>query len=280
MPHIIKKISTADSTTSNMWSHLRTNHPQAYSIGESKKVKISGSSSAITTTPKISKCTTSQQPQITAAFEQRTLYPRETQKWKTITDKLTIMLTKLMIPFSVVDEPEFNAFVSELDVRYQTPSRKYMSEVAIPAKYNEIKAKVVNDLREATHVSLTTDGWSSSTQDPFLSLTVHYITPSFKLQIWCLRTIYMPESHTGENIAKMIRNILREYDIELGKVASITTDNGSNMIKACQELQLIRVPCFGHILHNSISTSTKQEKVVETVQNVRSIVTTFSHSGK
>ena len=110
----------------------------------------------------------------------------------------------------------------------------------------------------------------------------HFITPTWKLQAYCLRIIYMPESHSGENLAAMIRNILREYDITLDRVVSITTDSGRNMVKACDEFDsLVRVPCFGHILHNSVNNSTnKDQKLTETLKAVRSIVTTFSHSGK
>ena len=220
------------------------------------------------------------QPRITESFERCTPYSTDSKKWKQVTEKLTIMLAKLMLPFSLVDEKVFHDFVGELDPRYKPPSRKYMSDTAIPAKYNDVKSKVIADLKEAKYVSLTTDAWSSSTLDPYLSLTVHFLTPTWKLQCYCLRTIYLPDSHTGQNIATMIRNILHEYGIHLAAVVSITTDSGKNMVKACEELELLRVPCFGHILHNSINASTDQTKITETVKAVRSVVTTFSHSGK
>lgn len=269
-----RKLSTADSTTSNMWAHLRTTHPHEYSLSASKRCKVQSGLTAK------KKSTSSAQPQITVAFERMTSYKRESKKWKTVTDKLTTMIAQLMLPFSIVEEPAFKDLIHELDPRYCPPDRKYISNTAIPNKFNEVKSRVMGDLKDAQCVSLTTDAWSSSTMEPFLSLTVHYITPTWNLQSFCLRTIYLPQSHTGENIAAMLRNVLREYNIQLENCVSITTDSGSNMVKACKELPMVRIPCFGHILHNSICTSTKQDKVTETLKGVRSVVTTFSHSGK
>lgn len=263
-----------------MRSHLRISHPNEFLSLNPK------TTSFVSTTPKVDKVQeptkfpASDQPRITNLLERRTPYAKDSRRQKAITDKLTLMIAKLMLPFSIVDEPEFRDFVGELDQRYTVPSRKYISDVAIPSKYNEVKARVLGDLKQAKHVSCTTDGWTSHTMDPYLSLTVHFITPSWQLKTYCLRTIYMPESHTGQNVSQMITNILREYDIHLIDVTSITTDSGANMVKACDDLEVVRVPCFGHILHNAINTSIKDPKLVEAIKGVRSIVTTFSHSGR
>lgn len=198
-----------------------------------------------------------------------------------VTEKLTVMIAKLMLPFSIVDEPEFIEFVQTLDPKYRPPDRKYISKVAIPGKHNEVKEKVKDAVKKAKYLSITSDAWSSPTMESFLSLTAHYITPNWNLQSYCLRTIYMgSHSHTGENIAAMLRGILKEYDIYLDNVVSITTDSGSNMLKACEELKITRIPCYGHIQHNAVNNNTKQESVAAMVKGVKAIVCTFSHSGK
>ena len=277
------KIHTPDSSTSNLWSHLQSHHPSEYAVSESKKLRKPQAKAAENTSKgKSNNNSQSQaQPKINTAFENNTPFPYESLQWKTITDKLTTMVAKLMLPFSIVDDPTFKDFVNSLNVRYTVPSRKYLSKTAIPKKYNEMKMKVIRELKDCGSISLTTDAWSSNTMDPYLSLTAHFISPTWKLRTYCLRTIYMPESHTGENLAAMIRTILREYDITLDRVVSITTDSGRNMVKACDELSsIVRVPCFGHILHNSVNNATKHPDMAQTLKSIRSIVTTFSHSGK
>ena len=135
------------------------------------------------------------------------------------------------------------------------------------------------ELRTSKSFSCTTDGWSSITSKPYLSSTIHFITPSWKLRTFCLKTLYMPESHTGENVALMIHNILTEYNIQLSSLTSFTTDNGANMKVAIRHLEVTRIPCFGHILHNAINTSVKAvEKVQEMIKQCKVIVSTLNQS--
>ena len=279
---LVKSIKTKDSSTSNLRTHLKNHHPAAYS-----QLLVKTNSSVVSTShsdnppTKRKLVTNSDQQTVTDCFLRNTKYDKESRKHKLITEKLTLMLAKLMLPFSLVDQQEFIDFVKVLDPRYAIPGRKYFSNTAIPAKYNETKLQVTKELKEASYLSCTTDGWSSVTTAPYLSLTVHFVTPMWTLRTYCLRTIYMPESHTAEHIASMIRRVLSEYDLCMDKITSFTTDSAANMVKACAELQTVRVPCFGHVLHNAINNSIKERPgVVEMVKNCRQIVTAISASFK
>lgn len=46
-----------------------------------------------------------------------------------------------------------------------------------------------------------------------------------------LGLVQIMERHTGENIAEVVKQILRAFDIPISKIFAVTTDNGSNMIK-------------------------------------------------
>ncbi|KAL7724147.1 hypothetical protein ACLKA6_017654 [Drosophila palustris] len=48
--------------------------------------------------------------------------------------------------------------------------------------------------------------------------------------------IQLFQSHTGQYIKNKIVEIIREYDIELDQIFSITSDNGRNMVKAIELL--------------------------------------------
>ena len=115
----------------------------------------------------------------------------------------------------------------------------------------------MQDLRKAASVCCTTDGWTSINTHPYISLTVHFLTPTWQLRTYCLRTIYLPDSHTGSDIAGMIHTILRKFNLVLEDAATITTDSRSNPKVAAKELLVIRMPCFGHILHNAIKFANK-----------------------
>lgn len=72
--------------------------------------------------------------------------------------------------------------------------------------------------------SFTLDIWTKRRGEPFLSLTVHYISVDPKNPLlWKLETDqigfeHAPGSHTGKNIAKLIVKVLRKYEIPLAKV--------------------------------------------------------------
>ena len=54
--------------------------------------------------------------------------------------------------------------------------------------------------------------------------------------------------HTGDNICKVLRDIISNWNLT-DKVFTMTTDNGSNMVKAGKLMsELTRLPCTAHTL--------------------------------
>ena len=207
-----------------------------------------------------------------------TKYTKDSIPFKTLTSKVTNLLVKQMLPLSLVDSEEFRDLLKQLDPRFECPGRKYFSQTAIPMKSTLVKEQIITDLQNATSISCTTDGWSSITAEPYVSLTVHFITPTWTLRTYCLRTIYLPDSHTADNIAMIIRNILSEFNLQISAVTSFTTDNGANMKAAIRKLEITRIPCFGHILHNAINYSMKDQVAVQQMlKECRTIVSTLNH---
>ncbi|KAN0138441.1 Ribonuclease H-like domain containing protein [Lactarius tabidus] len=116
-------------------------------------------------------------------------------------------------------------------------------------------------------VSVTLDGWSSLTRDPYLGVTVHWVhsspeTPSE----WSLRTLLLAfrevkGNHSGENLAKIVMEIFKEAGLS-SKIGWITSDNVTSndrmMSRLEDELNLLehewkapdcRVRCLAHIIH-------------------------------
>lgn len=93
----------------------------------------------------------------------------------------------------------------------------------------------------------TTDLWSSTTAEPYQSLTVHYIDEDLNLEARCLQVSYFPDDHTGENIATGLREGLASWDLQEENHVCITTDNASNMVLAAQLNEWTRLRCFGYV---------------------------------
>lgn len=143
--------------------------------------------------------------------------------------------------------------VKTLDKRYVLPSRHYFSRVAVPALYDKHR-KVANQVVAADFFATTTDLWSSRTMEPYMSLTIHYIDPDFNLTTKCLQTAFIPQDHTGQNIADGLREAMAEWSLEEEKLVCMTTDNAANIRLAAELNGWMRLQCFGHRLHLAIGT--------------------------
>ncbi len=137
------------------------------------------------------------------------------------------------MPVNTVSKEGFVGLINKLDRRYQLPSRNYFSHVAIPQMYDTCVKTVSSELRQLDFYANTTDLWSSRTQS-------------------CLGVVYFPESHTSENIAHGLRDVLASWNLKEENQVSITTDNGANVVKATELNNWVRLQCFGHRLHLAI----------------------------
>ena len=181
------------------------------------------------------------------------------------------------MPIHIVDKPVFKAMTKTLDPRFQCPGRNHFSQIAIPNMYKQAKTELIDELKGVKHVAVTADGWTSVARDQYVSLTTHCCL-DWKMKSACLAILYAPESHTGDYLAQFLRDGLKEFDIFTERVSAITTDSAKNMVSMGKKLQLPRVPCFGHVLHNAINSALSPEPIENLLRSVRKLVSVFSFS--
>lgn len=70
----------------------------------------------------------------------------------------------------------------------------------------------------------------------FLGVNAQYISNG-RLQLRTLSAKLLGERHTGDYLLRVIKEILKEYDVSGKNIYSCTTDNGANMIKLVNLLQ-------------------------------------------
>ena len=124
--------------------------------------------------------------------------------------------------------------------------------------------------------------WSSSTMEPYLSYTVHFITNDWTLQSRCLQTLFVPKDHNADNLSEVLTETLAQWKLEVRRQVCITTDNGSNILCAITvRLMWTQLSCFGHNLHLAVVNSIKDESRVQCCLGLcRKLVSAFSHSWK
>ena len=255
------------SATSNLYTHLRYHHKELY---ETVKGNASSSSSS-----------SSSQPTIAAAFDKVKPLDTKSKEHKSLTDSITRCLARDMLPIRTVEKPGFKAMVSRFNPKYQLPSRSYFSRVAIPYLYTTTRESVQRSIKEdMVFFASTTDLWSSAAMEPYLSFSVHFITPSWELQTCCLQSQFMPQNHTGANIKACLQEVLLRWNLPEAQMVALTTDSGSNIKLACQLAHWVRVSCFGHNLDLAVKKGLEDRRVDRVVAVCRKIVTAFNQSWK
>lgn len=237
-------VKTTGANTTNLFYHLKHKHRVEYEQCVEKRRAAEASKS--TFQPRFT------QPKIQHAFAYGSPYDKKSKRWKELTDALSYYLAKDMMPLYSVEKEGFNYLLHKFDPRYTMPSRKYFTKTAIPQMYQECRELLQSTLATVDFFATTSDMWSSRATEPYISLTIHYVTSDWTLNSSCLQTSFFPEEHTGENIAHQLKEFLTDWDLDETKQVCVTTDSGANIVKAAAMNEWTRLPCFGHALHCAI----------------------------
>ena len=271
-----KPVLAKGGNTSNLLTHLKRHHPKQYAelieAQEKKKAKDKSSKRS------------QGQAKLKVVDQSAAIYGRGSKRWQELTDSVSYCIAKDMMPIHTVEKEGFKALLERFDSKYELPSQKYFSQTALPALYaktREAVNKELEEVKEAGYFAATTDLWSSATSEPYISYTVHFINRNWELHSRCLQTMFMPEQHTGENIAEAIQVTLEAWGLPEAHQVCLTTDSGSNIISAAERLEMTRLACFGHNLHLSVTNALKDDpRLSRAVGVCKKIVSAFSYSWK
>ena len=85
----------------------------------------------------------------------------------------------------------------------------------------------------------------------------------------------------GENIKEAIQNLMEDWQLNPKGMLCITTDSGTNMVKAAQLGEWTRLSCFGHNLHNAVNnglaTDRKIQSALAKCRNVSVVKLSLKH---
>ena len=107
------------------------------------------------------------------------------------------MIATDSLPFSVVENIDFQRLVSNLEPRYQIKSEKYYQTELFPQTYEQVRNKIKQMLFAGNCISFTTDCWSGPTES-MMSLSAHFITKNWEKFNVLLNIKATQGSHTGE----------------------------------------------------------------------------------
>lgn len=173
-------------------------------------------------------------------------------------------------PYSTISNQQFQEFIKVLQPKFSMPSEKTIRVKYIPRLYNQVQFFVKCTINEGLEsYSITTDAWTSSSQESYLSVTIHYISKDLERKMAVLRAVPFNVSHTSEAILEQISSILQDWG--LPAPAAAVRDSASNMVKALKDMN--GVPCYIHTLQLVIKHSVlKQKQLATTIKKSRAIV--------
>ncbi|XP_048525013.1 zinc finger BED domain-containing protein 4 isoform X2 [Dendroctonus ponderosae] len=206
--------------------------------------------------------------------------PLSIAKQKDIDKQLISLIAKEYHPFSIVEDEEFKRLLYLLNPHYKVPTRKTVSNLMLPDVYNEALELVKSRLDRAFAVCLTTEGWTSRTNDCFYSVTAHYIVEESNntfLSSDLLGCISYTKSHTAENIANKLREVIEEWKLT-NKIVAVVSDNEANMKAAVRIGGWSHWGCFAHSLNRIAQAGLSEIK--EVVDKITNIVGYFKHNSQ
>lgn len=185
------------------------------------------------------------------------------------------MIVKGYRPFDMAEDEEFKKFVALVNPNYSIPCRKTVSSSLIPQLYNQNKEIIIEELKSAFAVSVTTDSWTSVNAESFLAYTAHFISEKLTMKSYLLDCLEFTERHTAVNLSKETKRILNEYGL-LEKVTTVVTDNAANIVLMTNNCGFRHLPCFAHTINLVLQNSLKE--IGTTIRKVKLIVEHFKRS--
>ena len=193
-----------------------------------------------------------QQPTLKQMFGGTVGIKMSPARYQFLVRKIAEMCALDFRPLSIVNGEGFQSLVHALDPNFKIPShtcvRNYVHKI-----YCETKDEILKMLKGQS-VALTTDLWTSTATEGYITLTAHFIDETWALQSQVLATRKMLERHTGKNIAEEIKKLVEEFDLD---VVAVTHDNAANMDVCLNILGYPHFGCAGHTLQLAVNDGLK-----------------------
>lgn len=228
-----QKLTRKGSTTTVMWSHVKTQHKSIYlnymaSLSGSTK---GSNSKGVTPSPAKPPCV---QPGIKQSLAAAVAKPMSKSQQENLRRAAAYMCAVDVKPLSMVNGKGFRYFCGLLNPSFTVPDRHVVASY-LKVIYDEGHAELKEEIRGRA-VGLTTDLWTSHANEGYITVTAQYITDKWEQKTKVLATRVVKARHTGDQVSVQIKAIMDEYDIP--KCCGICTDNAANM-KVCMYIKLI-----------------------------------------
>ena len=259
---LCSKVLAYRGGTTNLRNHLKSQHPLRY---DKKQESADGKGKM-------------KQAPLTSFVQPRSCSDARS---KAITERIADMIALDLRPIRMVEGKGFLEVLALLEPGYKVPSRKHFTKI-IHQKHDVAQVKLRETIaEEADKVALTTDIWTSSATEAYMTATLHYISPSWDLRSFVLATTAFPERHTGAAIAEELKRMVQRYGMK-EKVSAVVHDQAANMELChailCEDEGWESVHCSAHCLQLCLKAGLSIPAIDRLLGAARKLVGHFSHS--
>lgn len=106
----------------------------------------------------------------------------------------------------------------------------------------------------------------SVAQQPYMSITAHFITKVWKSKSAYLACRFISECQIGNNLVKLMLGILEEWDIPLDKTAACIPDHGMNYLQTTNILKRPHINYFSHLMNASAKLAFVVEEISASIE--------------
>ena len=182
-------------------------------------------------------------------------------KQESLTKNVIGFIIGTVQPLSIVEDKDFIKMVNGFDLYYKVPCTKTLKD-RISLAYESGIDKLKDQLLQLENISLTLDAWSSSAHIPYLGVTAYWLTSKFEPHELLLSMEELPYPHGAAEIQEHLVDLFDKWEIG-SKITAIVTDNGSNVKKACSNMEISeRIPCAVHTLQLSVGKGLDIAKIL------------------
>ncbi|XP_026471364.1 zinc finger BED domain-containing protein 1-like [Ctenocephalides felis] len=126
--------------------------------------------------------------------------------------QLIKMIAKEYHSMQIIEGTEFRMLLKLLNPRYNVPNRKTLAKTLLPQMYEKELNIVREKIAKTTSICLTTDAWTSITNDSYMAITAHYMGENGNLCVNLLCCVQYNERHTSINVSNFLRNELNKWN--------------------------------------------------------------------
>lgn len=166
------------------------------------------------------------------------IYKKNADMCKSDVDQLIMDLFIMDFqPFRILEEKGFRKLIQSAFPFYTILTRKYFSNDILPSRYESLRAVKMKEVEnEVESICLTSDIWTSITNDSYMTVTGHYLDRrECKLKSVLLECVLLEGSHTGVNLAAELLRVTEEWKVSQ-KIILAVTDNRANIKKRWKKI--------------------------------------------